>query len=353
MPKRKEWLNYFSKGFIVQSINNGCKNEKIKFKKNNEKLQIKADIIPINLTTIILNEEIQSNKNKSYINNSNLSSTKTSYSLLINDEEDKNKLCVSSNSNIKDILTERNNKYLNNNIKEKINKKINFTDKKAIKKNKFGSVKNIKYIQQYEKKQIKEKRINYYNKKNGHKSIKMNSKIKLKKEINSPLLNYLDYIKKNENNDILNLTNNKNNNKNLNKQDNSINNSNSKIKLNLSINKENNNNKSKSKKYKYKYSKSIKEIKINNLNVIELQKYMLEGRKFKNNNNSYIYNGYNNDYKGEIGDYSFDDEEEKISLTDRKNIITFSDICSPINNYTTSNKNELNELFEIMKKKRK
>ena len=80
---------------------------------------------------------------------------------------------------------------------------------------------------------------------------------------------------------------------------------------------------------------------------------MLEGRKFKNNKNSYGYNDYNNNnYKGEIGDYTFDDkEEENMSLTDRKNIITFSDICNPINNYITNNKNELNEVFEIMKKK--
>ena len=344
-PKRIEWLNFFSKGFIVQSINNGYKNENIKIKKSNKKkLQIKRNIIPRNLTTIILNQEIS---NKSNINSSNLSSKKTDFSLLISDEKDKNKLYTSYISNIKNILTEQNYNKINNK-KKIINENKNLTEKKDIKKNKHCSVKNSKNIK-HEKNQIKEKKTNNNNK-NKHKSIKMNSKIILKKDIHSPLLNYLDYIKKNANKNIFNLINNK---QSLNKKDNNNINSNSKISLNISINQENNGNKNKNKRNKYKLSKSIKEIKINNINLIEVQKYMLEGRKFKNNKNSYGYNGYNNDYKGEIGDYTFDDEEEeKLSCTDRKNIITFSDIYNPINNFMTGNKKELNELYdEIIKKK--
>ena len=332
-PKRIEWLNFFSKGFIVQSINNEYKNKNFKIKKHNNNSQIKRNIIPRNLTTIILNQEFKSN-----INNSNLSSKKTNFSLLINDEEDKNKLFISNKSNIKEILTERNNKNINNK-KEIINMCKSYTDRKD------NSVKNKKYNKT--ENQIKEKKINNYTSRYTQQRIKMNTKIILKKDIHSPLLNYLDSINKNKNKNLFNLTNNNYNNKALNKNNYNIN-SNSKINLNLT-NIENNN--TENKKHKYKYSKSIKEIKINNINIIEIQKHMVEGRKFKNHKKSH---GYNNDYKGEMREYSFDDEEEeKVTLTDRKKIISFSEICNPANNYMTNNKKDLNEFFDEITKKKK
>ena len=132
-PKRIEWLNFFSKWFIVQSINNEYKNKNFKIKKHNKNSQIKRNIIPRNLTTIILNQEFKSN-----INNSNLSSKKTNFSLLINDEEDNNKLFIKNKSNIKKIMTERNNKSINNK-KEIINMCKSYTDRKD------NSVKNKTY----------------------------------------------------------------------------------------------------------------------------------------------------------------------------------------------------------------
>ena len=80
--------------------------------------------------------------------------------------------------------------------------------------------------------------------------------------------------------------------------------------------------------------------------MIEIHKYMIEGRKFKGGNSNYIYNHKNKDsYKDEMGDYSFDDEEEdNIAMSERKNIISFSEICSSTNNYMT-NKKEINIFF--------
>ena len=82
---------------------------------------------------------------------------------------------------------------------------------------------------------------------------------------------------------------------------------------------------------------------------------MIEGRKFKKQKNLY---GHNNDSR-EIIDYTFDDdddeeENDKLAITERKNIIAFSDICNPTNNYMTNNKNELNDFFgEIIGNKNK
>ena len=341
-PKRIEWLNIFSKGFIVQSIDNNYKNQNIKIKAYNKKTLNKRNIIPRNLTTIFFNKGIKSN-----ISNSNLSSKKTNFSLVINDEDDcynKNKLLIANISNINKNFTERIIKK--ENIK-KNNEKNNHTYKKEI-KNKNNSVRIIKYNKP-EKNTIKDKKINNcnYNKYTyKHKSIKMNSKISLKKDIHSPLLNYLDSINKKVN---------KNNKKVLNKTNNNYINSYSKSGLNLSTYKDNNNNKNKNKKPKYRYSKSIKEIKINNINLIEIQKYMIEGRKFKKQKNLY---GHNNDSR-EIIDYTFDDDDEeeendKLTITERNNIIAFSDICNPTNNYMTNNKNELNDFFgEIIGNKNK
>lgn len=338
-PKKIEWLNIFSKGFIVESINNNYKNQNVNIKKHKNS-SIKRNIIPRNFPTFIFKQGFTSN-----FNNSNLSSRKTNFTLLINDEEDfkdKNKLLssISNISNINDNYTERNNKK--DNCKKEIinNKKKNYTDKKEIKTNKSNSVKNMK-LAIPQKNLIKDKKIiNYKNNNNNAQKNKRNTKIKIKKDIHSPLLNYLE-SNKNKNPIIFNLINNKNNNKTLGKINNNT---------NINSYKDTKLSKTEKKKHKIRYSKSIKEIKINNVSLIEIQRCMIEGRKFKNQNNRY---GYNNDYKGDLGDYSFDNDEneDKFTISERNNRIALSDICNPMNSYMTNNKNEINAFLEEIIKK--
>lgn len=353
-PKRIEWLNVHSKGFIVQSLNNNYKNQNIKIKKPNKKIKNAKNIVPIKLTNSISKKGIKSN-----ISNSNYSSKKTNFTFIIDDEEDfynKNKPLISSLNN----LNSRNNNKIEKLKKEiiKTDKKIKNINKEEKKLYKNNSVKYISYIKQ-DKIGVKIME-NKKNKQYNHKSIKMNAKISLKKDINSPLLNYLEKANKNLNQSYFNSINNKNKNKKYADENSNIRNPNKNQKennnrenLDKSFDKNSDKNEmNKGKRKKIRYSKSIKEIKINNINLIEIHKYMIEGRKFKSRKNNYNYM-FNNSYKEEMGDYSYDYEEDKdkLIMSERKNIISFSEICSSTNNYMT-NKKEFNKFFgESMKNK--
>lgn len=342
IPKLIEWLNVHSKGFIAQSLNNNYKNQNIQIKKQNKKIKNNKIIIPIKLTNTISKKGIKYN-----IPNSNYSSKKTNFTFIIDEEEDfynKNKPLISGLNN---LCSKYNNKIekLKNEI-IKTNKKIKNIDKEEKKLFKNNSLKYISYIKQDDKK-IENKK----NKKHKHKSVKMNTKISLKKDIKSPLLNYLEKANKNLNQSYFNSINNKNKNiRYVNENSNSGNPNNNQKQKENNTNRENidrNSGESEMnnrKKNKIRYSKSIKEIKINNINLIEIHKYMIEGRKFKSRKKKYNYI-FNNSYKEEMGDYSFDDEEEdKLIMSERKNIISFSEICSSTNNYMT-NKKGFNKFF--------
>lgn len=351
-PKRIEWLNVHSKGFIVQSLNNNYKNQNIKIKKPNKKIKNTKNIVPIKLTNSISKKGIKSN-----ISNSNYSSKKTNFTFIIDDEEDfynKNKPLISSLNN----LNSRNNNKIEKLKKEiiKTDKKIKNINKEEKKLYKNNSVKYISYIKQ-DKIGVKTTE-NKKNKQYNHKSIKMNAKISLKKDINSPLLNYLEKANKNLNQSYFNSINNKNKkyadeNSNIRNPNKNQKENNNRENLDKSFDKNSDKNEmNKGKRKKIRYSKSIKEIKINNINLIEIHKYMIEGRKFKSRKNNYNYM-FNNSYKEEMGDYSYDYEEDKdkLIMSERKNIISFSEICSSTNNYMT-NKKEFNKFFgESMKNK--
>ena len=263
-PKRIEWLNVHSKGFIVQSLNNNYKNQNIKIKKPNKKIKNTKNIVPIKLTNSISKKGIKSN-----ISNSNYSSKKTNFTFIIDDEEDfynKNKPLISSLNN----LNSRNNNKIEKLKKEiiKRDKKIKNINKEEKKLYKNNSVKYISYIKQ-DKIGVKIME-NKKNKQYNHKSIKMNAKIFLKKDINSPLLNYLEKANKNLNQSYFNSINNKNKNKKYADENSNIRNPNKNQKennnrenLDKSFDKNSDKNiMNKGKRKKIRYSKSIKEIKI-------------------------------------------------------------------------------------------
>ena len=345
-PKRIEWLNIYSKGFIAQSINNNYKNTNIRIKNQNKKFEKKKNIIPINLLNIFSKKGIKSN-----ITSNNLSSN---FSYFIDDDMNfynKYKLLTSRIKSIAPSVDSTNGKEKSKNemFKSSYKKNDNNINKEKKKDVKYNSLKYINFIKSDKKERNNVKYKN--NIKNKHKSIKMNSKISLKKGIYSPLLNYLELRSKNIDKSLFISKKNKNNRK-QNKNINMIN-SYSNIEINITTEKENSNstdkdnisdiNLKKRKKNKIRYSKSIKEITINNINLIQVHKYMIEGRKFKRNKKIY---GYSNDYKGEFGDYTFDDKEmDEITLTERINKISFSEVCDNTNNYMTNKKNELNNFF--------
>ena len=74
---------------------------------------------------------------------------------------------------------------------------------------------------------------------------------------------------------------------------------------------------------------------------------MVDGRKYKKYKNQM--NKDTNNYKGDIGDYTFDNddvaEEDKLAITERRNFISFSEICSPSDIYMTNNKKGFNNFF--------
>ena len=334
-PKRIEWLNLYSKGFIIESINNNYINEN-----NNSKKKVKKG----QKNKIIFQRNSGSNTIKSNISTSILSSKKT-YNL---DEEDdifnKNKTSLIYINN--NILSDRNSNKKDEVTKNELNNNFKKSEKKIVKNN---SVRNFKYTftEKVNSQIIKNKNI----KKNRNKSIKMNSKIIFnKKNLNnifSPLLSYLEFSKNKIEQKSFNNQKNKKTNKNhfsfinptKNPGSKTINKKENKKKININnnqINIKNNN--------LYLDLKSIKEFKIDNINLIEIQqyqKYMVDGRKFKNQKNKYK-NQNKNDSLGEFGDYTFDDEDEdKLTMSERKNIISFSEICNPKSNFMTNNKEKI------------
>ena len=261
---------------------------------------------------------------------------------------------------------------------------------------KCNSSKNIKIAKKEENVILKKINRNNNNNKHRCRSVRPKVNISLKKNICSPLLSYLEFRYNNlkqsffnsmNHNNINNINNNKDNknkenntiiNRNNNidtldgmsktlkyeKKNNSINNDftninssvynnkngnnqkeNNKIYNNINKNDNDKNNKTEIKKKKknlYRYSKSIKEITINNVNIIEIQKYMIDGRKYKHDKNKNKNNRLFNDYKNDLGDYTFDNDEEdediNLAITERKNVMSFSELCNPNDIYMTNKK---------------
>ena len=158
--KRIEWLNIYSKGFVVESINNNYKNEDIQIKKPNKILSNRKNIInkysKLNSKEVInyYFEKISSspqNKNKKYYF--------VDLNELINDSNDDT----------------------NNTNKKESEKKQN---KSEIKNVKNKSTININFINIEQNIIVKKPKIK--------KEIKNNKKKELKKDISSPLMNYLN-----------------------------------------------------------------------------------------------------------------------------------------------------------------
>ena len=158
--KRIEWLNIYSKGFVVESINNNYKNEDIQIKRPNKILSKRKNIInkysKLNSKEVInyYFEKISSspqNKNKKYYF--------VDLNELINDSNDDT----------------------NNTNKKESEKKQN---KSEIKNVKNKSTININFINIEQNIIVKKPKIK--------KEIKNNKKKELKKDISSPLMNYLN-----------------------------------------------------------------------------------------------------------------------------------------------------------------
>jgi hypothetical protein len=292
-PKRVEWLNVYAKGFIVESINNNYKNQNISIKIQNKKTTKNKNINPRNLNSIISTYSKQGIKsNKTIISNSNLSSKKTNFSHIIDEDDDfysQNKFLI---TNLNQIFSENVTIKKNNKKQNKIGLKKNISNKNIKSKNNKNIVIEKKFEKSNSVKNIITARTQ--RKKNINKKIK---KIILKKDISSPLINYLDFRKKNMNKNIFTQINKKKKNK--------INKNNSFIHFGtntLVIDKENNKNKK-----RFSSPKDEKE----ELDEIEIQKYMVEGRKYKKYKDKY---GFDINCASNRGDYSFDDEKDLYSF---------------------------------------
>ena len=154
--KRIEWLNVYSKGFVVESINNNYKTEDIQIKRQNQLLSNKKD--KINKYSL-LNTNYVKNFYYEKISSSPKKDNKKYYYV------DLNELINDSNDN-----TDK---------KEK-NKKKN---KKEIKKEKNKNTININFINIEQNIIVKKPEVK--------KEIK-NKKKELKNDISSPLMNYLN-----------------------------------------------------------------------------------------------------------------------------------------------------------------
>ena len=294
-PKRVEWLNVYAKGFIVESINNNYKNQNISIKIQNKKTTKNKNINPRNLNSIISTYSKQGIKsNKTIISNSNLSSKKTNFSHIIDEDDDfysQNKFLI---TNLNHIFSENVTIKKNNKKQNKIGLKKNISNKNIKSKNNKNIVIEKKFEKSNSVKNIITARTQ--RKKNINKKIK---KIILKKDISSPLINYLDFRKKNMNKNIFTQINKKKKNK--------INKNNSFVHFGtntLVIDKENNKNKNKK---RFSSPKDEKE----ELDEIEIQKYMVEGRKYKKYKDKY---GFDINCASNRGDYSFDDEKDLYSF---------------------------------------
>ena len=154
--KRIEWLNVYSKGFVVESINNNYKTEDIQIKRQNQLLSNKKD--KINKYSL-LNTNYVKNFYYEKISSSPKKDNKKYYYV------DLNELINDSNDNID---------------KKENNKKQN---KKEIKKEKNKNTININFINIEQNIIVKKPEVK--------KEIK-NKKKELKNDISSPLMNYLN-----------------------------------------------------------------------------------------------------------------------------------------------------------------
>ena len=277
--KRIEWLNLYSKGFVVESINNNYNTEDIIIERKNKKTSRKKNK---NLDKNITFEKVNSfpqnnNKNKGIISLDKKNKNKNQYFI------DLNELIINPDDNI-NIVNKKE-------VKEKeIKKEIK---KKKIKKEKENKTTiNINFIninqniivKKPEKKPEKKREIK-------------NKRKELKNKISSPLTNYLSLQTKKENKIFKPLTK---------KSDN-----------------------------KNKISNE-KEIEINKDINLNLYQYMDNKNKNSRQNKRRNENNYI-DY-GDLGGYTFDDE---IIMTESKNMDEFSEICNTMsNNLVTNDKNK-------------
>ena len=154
--KRIEWLNVYSKGFVVESINNNYKTEDIQIKRQNQLLSNKKDNIN---KYSLLNTNYVKNFYYEKISSSPKKDNKKYYYV------DLNELINDSNDNTD---------------KKENNKKQN---KKEIKKEKNKNTININFINIEQNIIVKKPEVK--------KEIK-NKKKELKNDISSPLMNYLN-----------------------------------------------------------------------------------------------------------------------------------------------------------------
>ena len=303
--KRKEWLNLYSKGFFVESINNDYENQDIiinrtfKNKNNNLFNSIKKK----NFNYIIT---IDSKEEK------NISIKKNNLKILNGKNEEKYYFL-----NLKDLIQENNDSAKN---KEK-NYEKNITNKpkgktiKTKKIKKYKSTININFIN------IEQNIIQ----KNQPKKIRSKKK-EINNNIKSPLINYLNTQKlKYKNNFKIPLI----------------------KKINNIINERDNMNTCETNKEK----QNIKNINLN-LNLYQYINYNYNGNKRQINNfkKNYEKEKESKVELGELGDYSFDNDSIN---SERKNIIEFSDICNTtFNNIGIKEKMDLNIFLNKNNKKK-
>ena len=279
--KRIEWLNLFSKGFVVESINNNYKNENIIINRLNKISSQKRN------KNMIINTE---NKNISFekINkplNKEYTSIKDDKSLFI----DLNELFPVSNNIINNKKEEKTIQIEQSNNQ----KNIEIKKKKNIRKN--NSTKNINCIN------IEKNKVN--NKQNKLRKEINNKRKEIKKEISSPLINYIN-LQKNKLEKIF---------------------------------------KQKKEIKREKEKKENQKIKMNNINLnfnLNLHQYINFNKRIKkrqnNTKNQYEFNFFEETKKLELGDYTFDDET---IINESKNTnFNFSDI------YDTSFINDKNKI---------
>ena len=291
--KRIEWLNLFSKGFVVESINNNYKNENIVIDRINKVSSQKRN------KNMISTE----NKNISF-EKINLSSNKERTSpkednkclfIDLNELFPKSKNIINNKKEENIIQIEQSNNQKNKEIKKK----------KNIRKN--NSTKNINCIN------IEKNKVN--NKQNKMTKAINTKRKEVKKEISSPLINYINLQKK-------------------------------KLDKIFKQKKENDkkeiNNKKKEIKREIEKHENQK-IKMNNINLnfnLNLHQYINFNKRIKkrqnNTKNQYEFNFFEETKKLELGDYTFDDET---IINESKNTnFNFSDI------YDTSFINDKNKI---------
>lgn len=278
--KRIEWLNLYSKGFVVESINNNYNNEDILINRKNKLDKKHNSNINFYKEKNIIFEKVESSKASN--NKKVISDDKTKYYYL----------------DLSELVRDSNNKKSK---KEASKKSKKVQNKKRIKKNK--STININFIN------IEQNIILKKSEKKNDIKIK---KREIKNQISSPLLNYLNLQKQRQNeNKISRKAFNKNNN-------------NNKIILNNTDANE----------------KTFKNEKIN-LNLNLCQYINNKGIKLRHNNirnKNVINNDTDKKELGDIGDYTFDDES--LIITEENNMNDFSEICNTTNNVNIRNKNK-------------